>query len=559
MNVTTTTLGFQKLAGFFYSGLGATYTTTVSAGTGEIKNFNVLKRPLSGSAAGSVGVGGSSGTVVYTEDADVEFELEVWGQVTRVGTFVITSVPTGGRQGSGLASYEVGAAALEGLFDPKTGGIIPLPSTSKNTVIIGDSIAGQDFPTASGGFLQSLSNGLFQAINYRLYNRLNLVGVLGLTGNRSDQILAAMPAFLNQFPELGYAFISVGQNDVAQYITAPRTSAQYKATLVDIIETLTGRGITPILFDITGSAAIITTAGMADMWVSCNRALKDVARQYPSVIHLPINNLMSDVATSFPANLASLSDGSFHPNALAAKNIGDMAYSILDPLIPPIDLFDAHYHTGGTTELNLTTNPLQQNTSALTGGTTPTGNVASGGLVTVAGTGVGVGSVVANTFAPTGSQWSQVAYTGPASAVNATDYVQALGSSSAISLALAGLAVGDILQAFYEIEFTGTPSNLMGAEMFLNFVGASGSVTPPIGNAGTYSRSYANKQNNSVAPLVALGSVGMARGVLATPQLPIPTGTTAIQLFVRVYPVSGSSSATFTVRFGRNRVLKVFS
>jgi hypothetical protein len=59
MQVTATELGFQKLAGFFYSGLGATYTVTVNSviGTGIIKSFNVLKRPVSGQAASSVGVG----------------------------------------------------------------------------------------------------------------------------------------------------------------------------------------------------------------------------------------------------------------------------------------------------------------------------------------------------------------------------------------------------------------------------------------------------------------------------------------------------------------------
>jgi hypothetical protein len=123
MQVTATELGFQKLAGFFYSGLGATYTVTVAAGTGIIKSFNVLKRPVSGQAASSVGVGGGAGTVVYTENADVEFELEVWGQVTRVGTFTVEFTATGGRQGSGLASYSINASQQTGLVNPKDGGL----------------------------------------------------------------------------------------------------------------------------------------------------------------------------------------------------------------------------------------------------------------------------------------------------------------------------------------------------------------------------------------------------------------------------------------------------
>lgn len=109
MIATTTKLGFQKLAGFFYSGLGATYTTTVTPGTGVIDNFRVMKRPISATTANVAGIGGTSGSVEFTEENDVEFELEVWGDVTTIGTFTITSTSTGEEQGSALASYATDA------------------------------------------------------------------------------------------------------------------------------------------------------------------------------------------------------------------------------------------------------------------------------------------------------------------------------------------------------------------------------------------------------------------------------------------------------------------
>lgn len=122
---TTTALGFQKLAGFFYSGLGATYTTTVTPVTGVIKSFNVVKRPISSVTSSVLGTGGNSGTVISTENADVEFELEVWGHVTTIGTFTINSTATGTQQGSNIASYaENSSGSITGLVDPKTGGTI---------------------------------------------------------------------------------------------------------------------------------------------------------------------------------------------------------------------------------------------------------------------------------------------------------------------------------------------------------------------------------------------------------------------------------------------------
>ena len=447
---------------------------------------------------------------------------------------------------------------VTGLVGPG-GGTVSLRSGQHQCILVGDSLTAQDIPSPSGSYIQRLGNALFQHINYRLGGRLSVAAISGVSGTRSDQILTALQTTLAANTGIGYAFISCGANDVNQYLTYPVTEAQYKANMRNIIAACLSYGVRPILYGIPGSATYITTAGKADMWISCNSALKDLAREYPDVVLLQLDTVMSDVAAAYPANLATLCDGSFHPNSLACKLFADYAYTTLNAIIPPVDLFHSHNHVGGANELLLTANPLMTGTSALTGGTTPTGNVASGGLVTVAGTGVGVGSVVANSNGPTGCQWSQVAYTGPASAVNATDYVQALGTAAAVSLATAGLAVGDTIQGLFEFNVTGTIANFMGAEIFLNFVGATGSVTPPLAVAGTYSRSYGMKQNNSAAPLVALGSVGYGAGVLETLPMPIPSGTTAIQMFVRAYPVSGSSGATFTVQFGRNRVRKVIA
>jgi hypothetical protein len=177
MIVTATQLGFQKLAGFFYSGLGATYTTTVAAGTGIIRTFNVLKRPISGSAASSVGVGGGSGTVEFTENADVEFELEVWGHVTRVGTFTITSVPVGGRQGSSLASYNMDESGnITGFFNSQTGDEIPLSSGSvANIQVLTATAATSGITVTEGANVVLISPAIAANVNFTI----NTGAVLG--------------------------------------------------------------------------------------------------------------------------------------------------------------------------------------------------------------------------------------------------------------------------------------------------------------------------------------------------------------------------------------------
>lgn len=435
---------------------------------------------------------------------------------------------------------------------------VPFRGGNHKAILVGDSLINQDVPTASGGYLQWLSSGMLHNLNYRLGVRLDIVGISGVSGTRSDQIALQLPILLAANPGVGYVFINAGANDVDQYLTAPRTVAQYKATMQSMINMCLANGARPIVFGITGSELYITTSGKADMWQACNWVLRDLARSNPDMILITNDVLLGDASKNFPSNLTTLTDGSFHPNSLGAKIIGDNGFTKLDSIITPVDLFPSAFKSGGTwvpvNELALTPNALMTGTASGTGNVT--GNVPSSGItISVGGTGAGVSSLSQNTDAPTGSQWVSVAYTGPASAVNATDYVNA--NTPNISLAAAGLAVGDSVQGLFEFNMSGSASSFMGVEIFVNFVGATGSVTPQFGPTGVYSRAYGMKQNNSSAPLVALGTNTMGKGVLHTPPMPIPAGTTAIGLFVRAYPVSGSAAATFTVMFGRHRVRKI--
>jgi hypothetical protein len=93
---TATVKGTQKLYGFYGNGNGATYTITVTNGTGVMKKFDVIRRPIRGGIPNVVQTGYSGTAVTYTENARFDFELEIWADVTTVGTFTITNSSSAG-------------------------------------------------------------------------------------------------------------------------------------------------------------------------------------------------------------------------------------------------------------------------------------------------------------------------------------------------------------------------------------------------------------------------------------------------------------------------------
>lgn len=110
---TATIKGTQKLYGFYGNGNGATYAVTVTNGTGVMKKFDVIRRPIRGGIPNVVATGGSGEALNYTENARFDFELEVWADVTTAGTFTATVTSSAGGDNITLASYAT---------DPLTGG-----------------------------------------------------------------------------------------------------------------------------------------------------------------------------------------------------------------------------------------------------------------------------------------------------------------------------------------------------------------------------------------------------------------------------------------------------
>lgn len=131
---TTTIKGTQKLYGFYGNGNGAVYTVTATNGTGVMKKFDVIRRPIRGGIPNTVGTAGSGQTVTYTENARFDFELEVWADVTTVGTFTATITDTSNGDTISMATYALDSTGNPlGLVSPKDGSVISVGKSNRLT------------------------------------------------------------------------------------------------------------------------------------------------------------------------------------------------------------------------------------------------------------------------------------------------------------------------------------------------------------------------------------------------------------------------------------------
>ena len=153
---TATVKGTQKLYGFYGNGNGATYTITVTNGTGVMKKFDVIRRPIRGGIPNVVQTGYSGTAVTYTENARFDFELEIWADVTTVGTFTATVTSSAGGDNITMATVNT---------DPLTGGV-EIASNNytrreklKRAAAAAFAFNPEDAPVASGA-TQAVSNVL---------------------------------------------------------------------------------------------------------------------------------------------------------------------------------------------------------------------------------------------------------------------------------------------------------------------------------------------------------------------------------------------------------------
>lgn len=405
-------------------------------------------------------------------------------------------------------------------------------------VILGNSIAAQDTPVSISG---TLPTGCFLWANYMLRQRFDIVhsstdlfaGYLGAGGETSAQILARIGSVIALAP-MYCLLLGVMENDVENNITAATT----QSNISSMITRLLNAEIVPIIC--TGLASLLTSTSVeSNLYYSNNAFIRNLPLLNSGIIAIDISHESVDYTQMYPMPLVTDVVSGPHPNELLAYKIGKKIYQVLDSKIPERPIFSNHWLSvanGGDTPDSVVDNPLLLgNAGAIVAPLT--GVVCDGWTGNAVGGTSGLGSKVARADLPL-LEWQQIDYTGDATYVYGSDYARIY--STQVALPSCGLAVGDDIQAFGEFEFDAGDTALLGAELMVRCVNG----------ATEYYRGF--QRNASL--IIPIGEDYPA-GVIATPKLTIPVGTTTLQIQMRAH--AAAIDAAFVSRFGRSIIHKL--
>jgi len=352
---------------------------------------------------------------------------------------------------------------------------------------------------------------------YMARNRVDVVAVSGNSGYRTDQIT---PLFADQVaahtPD--YVLITAATNDLIQGLGAAYAlrGVLQMAALVESI------GAVPIVRTISPGGSFAASQALFQARREFNSLIDAAALQngWPlfdtSLAYL-------DPASAVDAPLSGYTDGAVHPLNKGAVVEAEILAGVLKGL-PRRELFNP------TTTSNLASNPLM----AGTGGTKPTGVtgvVPDGGNYTIGGGAACVSSIVPRTDGGPGDWWQS------AMVIPAGGYItQIIG---VVSMATAGIAVGDTLRAVCDIEvLDGHDGGVTGVDLRAKFNGA----TDP-----QWATSY--------SPATMSGPLRLGRFAAQNrvPELVVPSGTTSISLYANI----SGSNCSLTTRVGAVSAVKV--
>lgn len=430
---------------------------------------------------------------------------------------------------------------LTGGIDNLTGDIIiPVVLGSATCCIIGDSLGYKERRVPSATYYQSLGDGLFGQINARLGQKFKLLALGAADGVLLATILDQFETAVRPYtPDYVWCLGNM-ENDIFAGTAISTLSTQLDSLLAKC-RSIGAKLITTVP---TPGGTQITTTTQRDAWYAATRLIVQKYGYLTDVCLLRTDMPLADPTATYPSPISGgYTDGGGHWYQRGATLLADLfATQVSNFVGGAYDPFDGSISTG-MTDLNVLT-PNMFNTGSTAGSGNLTGTLPGTGVTfSIGGTGSGVASLVSRLSEGKPGNYVDIAYTGPASPVWNTDRIRA--NTNNVSLASAGLAVGDVVQGLWEFETTSITQGFMGAHAFVIFTGST----------GTYNRTYGNAQNNGAGVLTPLLTTPQGKRVIATPPLAIPPGTTGLQLFVEAHP-SGANAA-FTGRFGRHAFRKL--
>ena len=315
---TATVKGTQKLYGFYGNGNGATYTITVTNGTGAMKKFDVIRRPIRGGIPNVVQTGYSGTAVTYTENARFDFELEIWADVTTAGTFTATVTSSAG--GDNITMATLATDPLTGMatsLATTDGGRLRIFPASLRVCLVGDSITEQN-TSAGSTIFHNYGYWTYAAQILKkqyVYANADNYGVAGYkTQDVIDNKLAAAMA-----SNADIAVVLIGTNDVGNSIPL----ATIKSNLLTIWRKLRNSGKTVIAGTIfpRNDAAIQTSARRRTL-MELNAWIRQVVPTLQGVYLWDSFALLADLTTTDPNPVAALFQDSLHPNRGGASIAG---------------------------------------------------------------------------------------------------------------------------------------------------------------------------------------------------------------------------------------------
>lgn len=377
-------------------------------------------------------------------------------------------------------------------------------------VLIGDSITAQN--DASTSVVRGSSNlGYFNWANIALRGQLSAIANLGVSGYTSAQVLSTVDTAIAYNPD--WVFVLAGTND---FNAGGLSASAVDANLLSIINKIRRANIAVCILTHTPVTGL-STAQQQQLNTSC-AWIKNVAAKIPGVV-------VADVYSSLAAPLTGewktgTNTDTQHPNAKGASIMGQVVANALRNFVPAFDVLPGS---------NLY-QPMGFNTYPMLTGT---GGTVSFGTGTVASNWVGT-RVDATALTAT---WSKVTRTDQI----AGEWQQVAITSGNPMLSLnavptSGFSVGDpvFLACEYQAD-TGFGGSSAYLAAVLTFVGSSGPFQA-IGNSG----------NQFVLDSTSL----VTSGVIRTPTVNIPSGTTQLSVQIQV------AGATGTIRFARPCIIR---
>jgi lysophospholipase L1-like esterase len=376
--------------------------------------------------------------------------------------------------------------------------VVPL---GNRTGILGDSITNaNELYTISGGYITTPGAGYFYQANMHLRNALTLTAEAGVSGERTEQILARVSEVLSVNSDI--VVVPAGTNDVF----FGRTSAQIITGLTDLYDALREGGV-----QLVAAPHIIPattyTSGQRQIVQTVNQWITDYCRDEPKMVAVPWAAPLTDVATGLPATGMTY-DGT-HPTTTGAAFMGKVLADSLRPYVTG----EAALTYSNTDETNALTNGLM--TGDVSGFATGYSNVSTGSPVFTArkrARGDGIPG-----------EWQEIDLT--------SGTVQLQCESGAAGTAW---QVGDTVQAFLEVDTDSDFDAVTKLEVYLRGVVSGGGLVNQ--SAGLFD-SYTSPRRPPVS-----------QGVIATVPLLVTATMVKFQLRLQVAGAGVIRTARWTIR-----------